>query len=247
MSGDGQVGVAEPQVDDVGAGSTSLDLQRVDDREDVGRQRRDPAELHAAEGIGWPSAAPERLRSPRGERRQRCRAASSAAPIAPASEPSVGDHERGRGGRWPSASTASAKAARAGSSSRSAASASPPPTTTSSGSRRLTRLATPRAEPPGELVAARPGRRASPSRAAAARRARPGRPRGRRPAEADAAPARRPASAASRAEAPEAAAGRVALPAAPAAARAGRAVGVDHHVTGLAGEAVGPVLQRGRR
>ena len=41
-----QVGVAEPQVDDVLAGPSRLDLERVDDREDVGRKRVDAPEIH---------------------------------------------------------------------------------------------------------------------------------------------------------------------------------------------------------
>ena len=44
-----EVGVAEAEVDHVDAGSPSLDLQPVDDREDVRRQVRDAAELHPVE------------------------------------------------------------------------------------------------------------------------------------------------------------------------------------------------------
>ncbi len=43
------VGVAEAEVDHVHASSPSLGLQVVDDREDVRRQVRDPAELHPVE------------------------------------------------------------------------------------------------------------------------------------------------------------------------------------------------------
>jgi hypothetical protein len=45
----GEVGVAEAEIDDVRPASTPLDLQAVDDREDVGRQRGDPSELHDQE------------------------------------------------------------------------------------------------------------------------------------------------------------------------------------------------------
>ena len=42
----GQIGVAEPQVDDVGSVAAGGHLEAVDDREDVRRQRGDAAELH---------------------------------------------------------------------------------------------------------------------------------------------------------------------------------------------------------
>ena len=44
--GRGQVGVPEPEVDDVAAGSTGRQLQRLDVREDVRGQAVDPSELH---------------------------------------------------------------------------------------------------------------------------------------------------------------------------------------------------------
>ena len=44
--GRGDVGVAETEVDHVGAPVTGLDLESVDDREHVGRQVRDATELH---------------------------------------------------------------------------------------------------------------------------------------------------------------------------------------------------------
>ena len=46
--GRGQVGVAEPEVDDVAPGSTGRQLQRLDVREDVRGQAVDPSELHRA-------------------------------------------------------------------------------------------------------------------------------------------------------------------------------------------------------
>jgi hypothetical protein len=46
------VGVAEAQVDHVCPGAPCLDLQVVDDREDVRRQVRDPAELHGRDATG---------------------------------------------------------------------------------------------------------------------------------------------------------------------------------------------------
>ena len=52
------VGVAEAEVDDVLAGSPGLDLQRVDRREDVRRQRVDPAELHHVHGTSAAVATP---------------------------------------------------------------------------------------------------------------------------------------------------------------------------------------------
>ena len=41
-----EVGVAEPEVDDVLAGASQLERQVADRREDVRRERVDPAELH---------------------------------------------------------------------------------------------------------------------------------------------------------------------------------------------------------
>jgi hypothetical protein len=41
-----QVGVAEAEVDDVATGSTGLELQRVDLREDIRGQSVDPSEFH---------------------------------------------------------------------------------------------------------------------------------------------------------------------------------------------------------
>ena len=62
--GRGQVGVAEAEVDDVGAGSPRLDLQPVDDGEDVRRQVRDPAELHPPDGSDAGLAADPCPKSP---------------------------------------------------------------------------------------------------------------------------------------------------------------------------------------
>ena len=62
-----QVGVAEPEVDDVGALVAELDLQVVDDREDVGRQAVYPAELHQPKltaPMGRSSDICHRLRRP---------------------------------------------------------------------------------------------------------------------------------------------------------------------------------------
>ena len=64
-----QVGVAEAEVDDVVAGAPSLDLQRVDDREDVRRQPVDAAELHA--GSVPRRAGPVQDVSPQAARRRR--------------------------------------------------------------------------------------------------------------------------------------------------------------------------------
>src|SRR5262249_16906690 len=51
------VGVAEPQVDDVGAGPPRLHLQRLDGAEHVGRERVDPTEVHPSITV---SGAPRR-------------------------------------------------------------------------------------------------------------------------------------------------------------------------------------------
>ena len=47
----GNVGVAESEVDDVGSGSTCLDLESIDDGKDVRRQILDPTEVHGLEAI----------------------------------------------------------------------------------------------------------------------------------------------------------------------------------------------------
>ena len=57
-----QVGVAEPEVDDVATGSTGRQLQRLDVREDVRGQAVDPSELHRARLV--PTCAPARRRAP---------------------------------------------------------------------------------------------------------------------------------------------------------------------------------------
>ena len=59
-----QVGVAEPEVDDVGALVAELDLQVVDDREDVGREAVDPAEVHRPKVTGRPIRASDICHAP---------------------------------------------------------------------------------------------------------------------------------------------------------------------------------------
>ncbi len=54
-TGRGNIGVAEPEVDDVVARAATLDLQGVDGREDVRRQITDSSELHRGHGTrGFP-------------------------------------------------------------------------------------------------------------------------------------------------------------------------------------------------
>src|SRR5690606_32645294 len=86
-----QVRVAEAEVHDVAPRSACLDLEPVDDREDVGRQTGDPAELHrsAPALCGAPGRG---VRTGRGSRRVRLPPDDAAARLATA---------RGRSARQP--------------------------------------------------------------------------------------------------------------------------------------------------
>ena len=56
--GRGDVRVAEPEVDDVVAGSAEVLLDGVDDREDVGRHALDATELHGSSNLPPPRSGP---------------------------------------------------------------------------------------------------------------------------------------------------------------------------------------------
>ncbi len=154
--GRGEVRVAEAQVDHVGAGSPGLDLQRVDDGEDVGRQRRDPAELHGAQRYSRspPPPAHDSLRngvisraSPATASARRSGPRRWHPPRDPAPHPrcarAVAARSRARASRTPRGS---------GARSSSPASASPPPITTTSGSSRFSRFDDAECHPPGEVA-----------------------------------------------------------------------------------------------
>ena len=94
-----QVGVAEPEVDHVLAGSPGLHLQPVDDREDVRRQRGDAAELHRST-VGSVRFDLRRIRSSGQWRATASRPAPMAAACSPSSAASIGTS-----GRWSAAST----------------------------------------------------------------------------------------------------------------------------------------------
>ena len=50
----GNVGITEPQIDDVVSSSSTLNLERIDDRENVRGQVGNTAELHSGEGSELP-------------------------------------------------------------------------------------------------------------------------------------------------------------------------------------------------
>ena len=162
-----QVGVAEPEVDHVDAGPPGLDLQRVDDGEDVRRQRGDPAELHGGHGSRRGSG----LRTPSGDRVSapaRSRAQRAAAPMAPASAPQAaastmrhrrpvvgGQHQRRRRRRG----SGRAEVAGLGQA---------PPDHHHLGIEQVHEVGHAERDPPGELGASRLAASGSPSAAAAA-------------------------------------------------------------------------------
>ena len=221
-----QVGVAEPRSMTSLAGSPGLDLQRVDDGEDVGRQRRDPAELHSARGYRVASdGCGTRFRRPvakraaggagaRGEQRRADRAGARARAWPPRCRrrgpwrhPSTclgeggAGHGRGRGRRRRPDLHRRAPAA---------------------GSSRFDQVGQPERDPPAELAERPPSAPGSPSRAAAVTCS-PRMALGLAPGPAPRCPSPRPAAAASRARRAEADARGVALPAAPAPAGAAAA------------------------